>query len=95
MPPQIPLQMLEDTTTPDPLTAIIIDETSEWIWKLVTELSDRQRQCITMFYGEDLQVTEVAKRLEISTGSVKFHLHAARKRLKTLLKPYINNDDVS
>ncbi len=45
-------------------------------------LSDRQRIIIYMFYYDKLPVNEIAKRLEISAGTVKWHLSDAREKLK-------------
>lgn len=45
-------------------------------------LSERQRAVIYMHYYDKLSVAEIAKRLEISVGTVKWHLSDAREKLK-------------
>ncbi|MCR5480570.1 MAG: RNA polymerase sigma factor [Ruminococcus sp.] len=45
-------------------------------------LSQRQRTVIYMHYYDKLTVAEIAKRLEISEGTVKWHLSDARTKLK-------------
>lgn len=45
-------------------------------------LSGRQRAVIYMHYYDKLPVAEIAKRLEISVGTVKWHLSDAREKLK-------------
>ena len=45
-------------------------------------LSQRQRTVIYMHYYDKLPVAEIAKRLEISVGTVKWHLSDAREKLK-------------
>ncbi|MBR4346779.1 MAG: sigma-70 family RNA polymerase sigma factor [Oscillospiraceae bacterium] len=45
-------------------------------------LSQRQRAIIYMHYYSRLSVAEIAKRLEISVGTVKWHLSDAREKLK-------------
>jgi RNA polymerase sigma-70 factor (ECF subfamily) len=44
-----------------------------------------QRSAIVLFYFEDRPVTEIAFILGISEGTVKVHLHRARRRLAELL----------
>jgi RNA polymerase sigma-70 factor (ECF subfamily) len=50
-------------------------------WTAVRALPRRQAQVVALFYVEDLAVTEIAEILEISSGSVKKHLHEARRAL--------------
>ena len=45
-------------------------------------LSERQRTVIYMHYYDKLTVADIAKRLEISVGTVKWHLSDARTKLK-------------
>ncbi|SDB29053.1 RNA polymerase sigma factor, sigma-70 family [Ruminococcaceae bacterium FB2012] len=45
-------------------------------------LSERQRTVIYMFYYDKRSVAEIAKRLGISEGTVKWHLSDARTKLK-------------
>jgi RNA polymerase sigma factor (sigma-70 family) len=49
------------------------------------QLSARQRACLVLHYYVDLPVSEIAAQLEISIGSVKRHLHDARRRLAEVL----------
>jgi RNA polymerase sigma-70 factor (ECF subfamily) len=48
-------------------------------------LSDQQRSAVIMYYLADLPVQEVARRMGVSTSSVKVHLFRARRRLRELL----------
>lgn len=45
-------------------------------------LSDRQRLVIYMHYYDNMSVADIAKKLHISTGTVKWHLSDARTKLK-------------
>lgn len=45
-------------------------------------LTERQRTVIYLHYYDKLSVAEIAKRLEISAGTVKWHLSDAREKLK-------------
>lgn len=49
---------------------------------LVAALPRQQRLAVTLFYVADLTVAEVATAMEVSEGTVKFHLHQGRERLR-------------
>jgi len=51
----------------------------------VRSLPRRQAQAAVLRYVDDLSVTEVAKAMECAEGTVKAHLHGARRRLVTRL----------
>lgn len=53
--------------------------------RAVASLPAQQRAAVALFYLEDLPVEEVAQLLDVSTSTVKQHLHRARARLATLL----------
>jgi RNA polymerase sigma-70 factor (ECF subfamily) len=53
--------------------------------RAVATLPTQQRAAVVLFYLEDLSVDEVARVLDVSTSTVKQHLHRARARLATLL----------
>lgn len=73
------------------------DDNSEEIEALRREigyLSDRQRQIVYMHYYRDLSVSEIAKRLNISAGTVKWHLSDARTKLKEGITMTINEQNL-
>jgi len=49
-------------------------------------LPRQQRIAIALYYGRDLSVQEVADAMNISSGTVKSHLHAGRAALRELLE---------
>lgn len=74
------------------------DEDSETIDALRREigyLSDRQRQIVYMHYYAELSVAEIAKRLNISAGTVKWHLSDARSKLKEGITMTINEQNLN
>jgi RNA polymerase sigma-70 factor (ECF subfamily) len=48
----------------------------------VGRLPQQQRIAASLFYVEQLSVQEVADSMKLSTGAVKYHLHAARTALR-------------
>ena len=51
----------------------------------MVELSPQQRAVVALHYLDDLSVADVALAMDLSDGAVKYHLHQARGRLRTLL----------
>jgi len=49
--------------------------------RLVDELPDKQRQVVILFYMEEKSHEEVSRLLGLPLGTVKTHLHRARKEL--------------
>jgi RNA polymerase sigma-70 factor (ECF subfamily) len=49
--------------------------------RLVEELPEKQRQVVMLFYMEEKSYEEVSRLLGIPMGTVKTHLHRARKEL--------------
>lgn len=57
-------------------------ETIEQLRKEISYLSERQRTIIYLHYYEKQSVAEIAKKLKLSQGTVKWHLSDARTTLK-------------
>lgn len=73
-------------------------ENDETLAKLRAEigyLSQRQRTIIYLHYYEKKSAKEIANRLEISAGTVKWHLSDARSSLKEELTMTKYNDDLA
>lgn len=52
----------------------------------LARLSDAQRTAITLFYLEEKSLKEVARMLDLPEGTVKSHLHRARRALGEMLE---------
>jgi RNA polymerase sigma-70 factor (ECF subfamily) len=57
------------------------------VWDAVVRLPARQRACVVLRYYADLTDEQVADTLGCSIGTVKSHLHRARRSLETMLDP--------
>ncbi|MFL5385947.1 MAG: RNA polymerase sigma factor [Longimicrobiaceae bacterium] len=55
-------------------------------------LPERQRTIVQLFDLEGFAGPEIAEILEISDGTVRWHLHEARKTLKKALAPYARSE---
>jgi RNA polymerase sigma-70 factor (sigma-E family) len=62
-----------------------LDAHDDEFWDSVRALPARQAQCVALRYLEDRAVEEIADILEIAPGTVRVHLHEARKTLAVRL----------
>ncbi len=56
------------------------------IREALADLSPQQRAVVHLYYWNEMSVAEVAAELDIGSGSVKQHLHRARRRLASGFK---------
>lgn len=57
-------------------------ETKNYIKNIINLLSDVQKMVIIDYYFNDMKVDEISKKLEMPSGTIKTHLHRARKKIK-------------
>ena len=69
----------------EPMSVAAPREPSE-LAALLAELPTQQRIAAALFYVEDLDITQVAHAMKLSSGAVKYHLHAARQTLRGALE---------
>lgn len=61
--------------------------------RLLAELPKQQRAATALFYVDGLAIAEIAAALDIAEGSVKSHLHDARRRLRPVLEREVRRAD--
>jgi RNA polymerase sigma-70 factor (ECF subfamily) len=61
------------------------DDDMQEVWTAVQTLPAKQRDCVMLVYSEGLAHAEAAEVLGCSEPTVSWHLHEARKRLRTIL----------
>ena len=64
------------------------------VTEAVNSLSLKHRTVVILHEFEGLTHAEIASILNCSEGTVRSRLHYARKKLRTLLKPYMDASDV-
>lgn len=92
---ETPLDFSEDLTLGDLLTqgdASLDDhiETAQVqaeIWEALGQLQPEQRAVIVMRYYLDFSEEEISESLNSPKGTIKWRLHKARQRLRTILEP--------
>ncbi len=71
-----------------PLVETERSELRHHLTKAMDQLPDKQKTIVTMFDLEGFSSPEIADMLEISDGTVRWHLHQARRVLREALEPY-------
>ena len=62
------------------------------IGKAVRQLPTGQRRVFYLRYKEELRIKDIALRLNKSEGTIKTHLHHAHRKLRDMLRPYLQNE---
>lgn len=62
----------------------------EWreLYKLLDTLAPATRAVCSLFYMEGFSIKEIAEYLELSVGTVKWHLSESREKLKPVMEQY-------
>lgn len=72
----------EDPREPQARDGRQASETSADLEAILSRLPERSRTALTLYYLEELDVTEIARVLNIPAGTVKSRLHTARAEFK-------------
>ena len=74
----------------DPQTQAEKAELRQYVTEAVNNLPLKHRTVVILHEFEGLTHAEIASILNCSEGTVRSRLHYARKKLRTLLKPYVD-----
>ncbi len=55
---------------------------------ILEELTSRQRDCVTMYYYENMKMKDIALTLRLSKSTVSRHIKAAETKLKNVARYY-------
>jgi len=77
-----------DATIVTPEDIVQRNEVREAIREAFTKLSPQQRAAIVLRYYLGLSEQEMSIQMDCAPGTVKWHLNAARERLRSLLLPF-------
>lgn len=79
---------------PDPTPAELAEteDARQAVWRALQQLPPEQRAAIVLRHFLDMDETEMIRELNRPLSTIKWWLHAARKRLRVLLKSPENGD---
>lgn len=75
---------LEESPEPFAATEPVLSRIE--IERLLANLPDEQREVIVLFYLQERSIEDVAKMLDLPEGTVKSHLHRARKAMAAMME---------
>lgn len=81
--------------TTSPLQAYLDHERQVVLAEALTRLPAKMRRCFVLRYNRGLSYEEIAEELGVSLGTVKAHLHQAKRRLIEELGEYRERFDLS
>jgi RNA polymerase sigma-70 factor (ECF subfamily) len=70
-------------------------ETSDQVWAALARLTPAQRVAVVQRYYLNLTEAEMTAAFTCPPSTIKSRLHAARERLRTLLRPVANDLEIS
>jgi len=80
------------STAPSALDEATRTEAREKLHEVMATLNERQRVIVTMFDVDGLTSAEIGERLELAAGTVRWHLHEARRALRAALHRFFEDD---
>ncbi|MCG9134566.1 sigma-70 family RNA polymerase sigma factor [Candidatus Poribacteria bacterium] len=84
------LQMLH--THPSPHEILEKEEFEYLIHEAAGQLPPGQYRVFYLRYQEELSIKEIAAHLNKSEGTIKTHLHYTHRKLRNMLRPYLQNE---
>ena len=85
---QVPLpeeQVVTEHSSADAATTAVL------VSEALQQLSVKHREVIVLHYYENMPVDDIARQLQVGSGTVKSRLHYARKHLGSLLPEEVNH----
>jgi RNA polymerase sigma-70 factor (ECF subfamily) len=81
------------STAPSALDEATRAEAREKLAEVLAGLNERQRVIVTMFDVDGMTSAEIGERLELAPGTVRWHLHEARRVLRAALGRFFEDDE--
>ena len=76
------------STAPSALDDTARSETRDLLLRALATLSEKQRMIVILFDVDGLTSTEIGERLMLAPGTIRWHLHEARRILRGALSSY-------
>lgn len=82
-------------TQPSPCQILEMEELEDIIRKTVHQLPSGQQRVFRLYYFDEIPIKEIAVCINKSEGTIKAHLHQARRNLRNMLLPYLRNEPLA
>ena len=77
----------EPGAAPEALTGLIASERSREVWEAVATLPSGERTAVMLYYRDEMTVSDIARALGVTIGTIKTLLFRARRHLRETI-PY-------
>jgi len=81
------------STAPSALDESERAEMREILTRALATLPERQRLIVTLFDVDGMTSTEIGEMLELAPGTVRWHLHEARRALRAVLTRFVGDEE--
>ena len=82
------LEVLHDETESNALDVLLDVELRMQIEIAIENLTDRERQCVLLYYGRNMNLQEISEVFELTSARISQLLSVARKKLKEQILQY-------
>jgi RNA polymerase sigma-70 factor (ECF subfamily) len=73
----------EPASNTDPIDRLITDERDRRLWRSVAALPSGERTAVALYYRQGMKVSDIARALGVTSGTVKTFLFRARRKLRS------------
>lgn len=80
------LDIISNEREEDPITTIMNEEVRFHVREAIMQLDERSRQCVLLYYGRSMNLTEISEVFELTPSRISQILSQARQSLRTMLK---------
>lgn len=80
------LDIISNDRQEDPITTIMNEEIRFYVREAIMQLDERARQCVLLYYGRSMNLTEISDVFELTPSRISQILSHARKALRNSLK---------
>lgn len=88
-------EVLSGSPGDEPLRGLMGEDARALLKAALKELPERKRQCIVLYYGRGLNLSEIARVFDVTPSRISQILSGAREELREILYDQIDLDDLA
>ena len=96
LPRRVPWTQFNAASSGDePLRGLMGEDARALLKAALKELPERKRQCVILYYGRGLNLSEIARVFDVTPSRISQILSSAREELREILFDQIDLDDLA
>ncbi|MFM2248664.1 MAG: hypothetical protein RL071_4739 [Pseudomonadota bacterium] len=88
-------EVLSASSGDEPLRGLMGEDARALLKAALKELPERKRQCVILYYGRGLNLSEIARVFDVTPSRISQILSSAREELREILFDQIDLDDLA